>query len=201
MTTTELKDYSQFGEQHKILAALGDEPGRFLDIGAWVPTHFSNTRALYELGWSGVLVEPSPEPFLALLKEYGNDDRIELVHAAVGFEHCLIPFHATADAVSTSNAEVHELWKDIGGYYGRFHAPQITLEEIANQFGGFQFVNIDAEGQSVHIFHRMIEIGWLPKCICVEHDSRSIEIQQVAQERGYVTTLTNGTNLVLARAA
>ncbi len=199
MTQTEIKDYSQFGEQRHILDALAGCEGRFLDIGAWNAFDKSNTRALYELGWSGVLIEPSPEPFLGLLKEYGNDPRVELIHAAVGFEHCLIPFHATADAVSTSNPAVYELWKQVGGYYGRFHAPQITLEEISNQFGGFDFINFDAEGTSVDLFHRMLAIGWFPRCVCVEHDNRSVELQQAAHAKGYRTVEINGTNLVLAR--
>jgi hypothetical protein len=60
-------DYSQTGEQEYILAHSGP-PGHFLDIGAWTATTFSNTRALFEAGWSGVLIEPSPGPFLQLLR-------------------------------------------------------------------------------------------------------------------------------------
>ena len=36
---------------------------QFLEIGAYHPEEFSNTRALVELGWGGVYVEPSPKCF------------------------------------------------------------------------------------------------------------------------------------------
>jgi hypothetical protein len=91
-------NYSQGDEQPHIVAALGGvRPGRFLDIGAFHATQLSNTRALYLLGWSGVMVEPSPEPFLGLLREYGNDPRIQLICGAVGTERTIAKFHATAD--------------------------------------------------------------------------------------------------------
>ena len=58
-----MKDYSQAAEQPHILKAFeGRPPGRLLDIGAWNPFTFSHSRALIEMGWFGVLVEPSPGP-------------------------------------------------------------------------------------------------------------------------------------------
>jgi len=66
-----MRDYSQFHEQIAILNALNpspETPGRFLDIGAFDPITFSNTRALVELGWSGVMIEPAPGPMIELLR-------------------------------------------------------------------------------------------------------------------------------------
>ena len=97
--------YSQNAEEQHILRIVGDQPGRFLDIGAYNPKLFSNTRALYERGWSGVMVEPSPGPFESLLREYGNDDRIKLICAAVtviGGED-IVTLYATQDALSTTD--------------------------------------------------------------------------------------------------
>src|ERR1700683_5262801 len=83
-----MKDYSQYGEQAAILAAFAPTPkegvvivqeARFLDIGAYHPTDKSNTRALFELGWSGVMIEPAPGPMRSLLAEYGNEPRIALI--------------------------------------------------------------------------------------------------------------------------
>ncbi len=190
--------YSQYDEEAAILAHT-PAAGKFLDIGAWHPTQFSNTRALFERGWSGVMIEPSPEPFLALLKTYGNEPRITLICAAVGFERCMVKFHATADAVSTSSEEVYKQWKTAGGYYGSFYAPQFRLEELFNQFGGgFNFVNFDAEGISVDIARRFLELEQRPQCFCVEHDGRIVEISRRAQQAGYSAVLTNGTNIVFA---
>lgn len=61
--------YSQFYEETFILKAVEKcEGSRFLDVGAFHPTDKSNTRALYEAGWSGVMIEPSPVPMRNLLE-------------------------------------------------------------------------------------------------------------------------------------
>ena len=123
--------------------------GAFFDIGAFAPKTFSNTRALYELGWSGVMIEPSPMPMPALLQEYGKEPRITLICAAVGLERQMVKLNITQDAMSTSDPAWCEKWAKDGGYYGSMFVPQITLDDIFLQFGGgFDFVNIDTEGSS-----------------------------------------------------
>jgi FkbM family methyltransferase len=190
--------YSQGEEQEHILAAVGPT-GRFVDIGAWNAKDLSNTRALYELGWSGVMIEPSPEPFLGLLKEYGQEPRIDLICAAVGFERTMSRFYATADALSTSSEENYEKWKESGGFYGSFYTPVVTISEILNQFGAFDFVSIDAEGTSVDLFHALLATAMRPAAICVEHDNRIVECTAKAQAEGYRMVYMNGENMVFAR--
>lgn len=220
-----IEKFSQFGEQPFILANTPLK-GKFLDIGAWHPTIFSNTRALFDQGWSGVLIEPSPGPFLNLVRacsncgdvplelygerkerlcekcgsnRYGYDPRIVLICAAVGLDTGLVKLHITDDALSTSDEESYSKWEDKGGFFGTYYVPQITLEDIISQFGPFDFVNIDSEGTSVDILYRLLKNPMLPKCICVEHNERMIEIAPWAEAAGYKIVHLNGTNLVLAR--
>lgn len=192
--------YSQYEEERYILDAVGSGAGTFLDIGAYHPTVFSNTRALYERGWSGVLVEPSPEPFLNLLKEYGSSDRITLVHAAIGAKRDIVEFHATANAVSTSDDGVFAKWKAHAKYDGSFLAPQISMVDLLYAIGHrqFEFVNFDAEGQSVDLFREFLSTE-SPQCVCVEHDDRIDECLAISAGRGYREVYRNGTNLVFAR--
>jgi len=194
-----MTNYSQYDEQSHILAAVGEKPGAFIDIGAWSATQFSNTRALYELGWSGVLIEPSPGPMLGLLKEYGNDPRITLIQAAVAVEPGLVKLHVTDDAVTTASEAEYERWKDTAKFHGSMLVPTISLSEIATRFGGFQMVNIDAEGISVNLLLSMLELGWQPTCIVVEHDGREGEIIAAATPLHYNVVYGNGTNIVLVR--
>lgn len=193
--------YSQYDEEKHILAACdATKQGRFLDVGAWNAKTFSNTRALFERGWSGVLIEPSPEPFLALLKEYGNEPRILLILAAVGFERNCVKLHASADAVSTTRDQVYRQWRDAATYQGDFWVPQITFGELFNQFGGpFNFVNLDTEGTSVDLLLSLDLSNLLPRAVCVEHDGRVAECIEHGQRHGYRAVYVNGTNLVLAQ--
>lgn len=191
--------YSQF-EEDTAYVPLFDRPGRFLDIGAWDPRIFSNTRALYELGWNGVIVEPSPDPFLKQLREYGNDERITLLQAAVGDERAIAQMWCTDDAVSTTEAEQYEKWKDAAKYHGKFFVPVITIQDIFDQFGGpFDFVNLDVEGRSVDLLKKLLATPAFPRCIVVEHDGRETEVISLACSKGYSVIFGNTTNLVLAR--
>jgi FkbM family methyltransferase len=190
-------NYSQGEEQKHILEHVG-ETGRFLDIGAWHAKNLSNTRALYERGWGGVLVEPSPEPFLGLLHEYGNDDRIVLVLAAIG-DNGLKRFHASADALSTSSEENFKKWQEIGGFYGRYWVQSLEVTFLVDNFGPFDFVSIDTEGTSVEVFRSLLATRSRPRCICLEHDFRNVETLELAKAHGYREVYFSGENQVFAR--
>jgi FkbM family methyltransferase len=179
--------YSQNEEEKYILEIFkGKRDGRFLDIGAYHPFDLSNTRALYELGWSGVMVEPSPGPFMTLLREYGKDSRIELVQASVGLNHGTTSMFATDAAVSTSSLESYRKWEKEEDFYGKFWSPLLTMENLWNQFGAFNFVNIDAEGISIELFFHVPFGAMQPMAVCVEHNGeRLIELGAHAQKYGY----------------
>jgi hypothetical protein len=228
-----VKRYSQFEEQDHILQAVKNiTEGRFLDIGCWDAVTFSNTRALFELGWSGVMIEPSPGPFVELMRtctecaipvderehepygkrgkrecascggrRYGWQTRVQLVLAAVAIEPGLVKLSASDDALSTNPESPHrQRWDKDGGFYGDFLIPAITLEDIANRWGGFDFINIDVEGTSTELLLKMLSLGWQPKAICVETDGRDNEILAAATPLHYTCTLGNGQNLVLVRS-
>ena len=55
--------YSQNNEQDIIMQYFIGNRGTFLDIGANDGVTLSNTYALQQAGWGGVLVEPSEEAF------------------------------------------------------------------------------------------------------------------------------------------
>jgi FkbM family methyltransferase len=192
--------YSQYQEEQFIIEACEKiENGRLLDIGAWNATQFSNTRALYERGWSGVMFEPSPACMLGLLTEYGESDRITLVQAAVYTEPQLAKLHVTDDAVSTILDAEYEKWKNQTKFRGGVLVPCLTWPEIINRWGGFQFINIDAEGVSAELFLQMLQLGIFPECCCVEHESRLEELAAAATSNHYSLTYSNGTNGVFQR--
>jgi hypothetical protein len=176
----------------------GTEGGRFLDIGAFNATTFSNTRALYELGWSGILVEPSPGPLHGLVKAYGNDSRIKIIGGAITVQGGLLELEITDDAVTmAADAPQLEQWRSAGGFFGKLTVPSISMQQFFDQFGGaFDFVNIDTEGTSFDLFVSMLGIGPRPRCVCLEHDNRLVEIAQYAESANYRQVHLNGTNVI-----
>jgi FkbM family methyltransferase len=196
------KSYSQYQEDLIIWNALqkaGIEKGKLLDIGAWHPIDKSNSRLLIEKGWQALLIEPSPWPLHECVSVYGNSsDVVEIVGAAVGINAGLDRMKISDDAVSSTEFDVQDKWKETGGYIGWLHVPVITLQQIFDWFGGpYQFVSIDTEGTSVPLAMELLKTEALPYCICVEHDNRLAELMQVAEARGYAAIHINGTNVIL----
>ncbi len=190
--------YSQRNEEQYILEACKDAPRRrLLDIGAFHPTVFSNSRALIEQGWGAVLVEPSPKPVRNLVKVYGDSPEVHVFCAAVGLEPGIVTLQITDDAVSTT--DVKPEWRERGGYIGSMTISQVTLAMLFNWYGDFDFVSIDVEGGSTDLFLNLLTYEMFPACICVEHDGRIVEITKAAQERGYKIAYISEENVVVSR--
>jgi hypothetical protein len=193
--------YSQGEEEKYILEAVGAS-GHFLDFGAFDGRTFSNTLALVERGWSGVLVEPSCYAFRALLELHGTNDKLRLVQALVGVNRGLVPFWNSADAISTTETKSYAIWKQVADYKPLCYVPELTVKDIIAEFPvSADMVNIDTEGTSARLFiHWPIEIC-VPKVFCVEHDKQQEEITSKANLWGYKTVYENQENMVLVRDA
>lgn len=193
--------YSQGLEQDFILSVV-PKTGMFLDIGAWNPTDKSNTRALYERGWAGVMFEPSPGPMRQLIDAYGKDSRIRLVSAAVSVTSELIArMHISDDALSTTEQKEYEKWRKDATFNGTLIVPVMTVRDVIAFFGEFDFISIDTEGTSVDIFEEFLRLGVRPACICVEYNDRKAEAIAYAQKCQFDPIHENENNLIFARRA
>jgi hypothetical protein len=78
--------FSQFGEEgivRRIFAELGTAAGYCCEFGAWDGVHLSNTHALMQKGWHGLLIESDGERFSALSKTYRENPRAECLRTLV----------------------------------------------------------------------------------------------------------------------
>jgi len=193
--------YSQNNEE-EILAGILPDKGRFLDVGAYTGKEFSNTLALFERGWTGVLVEPSPTAFAALQKNYEGKDGALLVNAAIGPEDGLVDlWDSGGDAISSTSIAHKEKWER--GYKCKFKKIRmwsITFKTLFEEHGSdYDFVNIDTEGTNLAILKLFPFDKCLPKCICIEHDSQVEEMQVIMAKHGYKFHASNGENLIVVR--
>jgi FkbM family methyltransferase len=195
--------YSQQGEEAVILEHLGHlPPGRCLDVGAYSPSVFSNTRALIDKGWSAMLVEPSPGPFLSLLEAYKTNPKVKLVNALVGFgtRWSMKKFWNSSDAVSTTEEKNYQIWKEHGQFSETYMAETPVREILALGGNQFDFISIDTEGTSVDIL-KAIDVRALgAQLVCVEFDDRLSEATQYFTEKQFDIVHNNGCNLIAKRA-
>jgi hypothetical protein len=193
---------SQNEEEKYILENIGD-PGVFFDIGAYDVITFSNTFALVERGWSGVLVEPCLAGFSALTARHGSNPKLMLVHALVGIHNDLVHFWDSADAVSTTEAVNFERWKNAAAFKPAVWMPQVTIRELFRKFpqlANTKVLSIDTEGTSATLFLTFPFDLCRPKVVCVEYDQRKEEIERFALNAGYQQVYESGENLVFVLA-
>ena len=198
--------YSQNNEDDLILPYLKGitlESPSFLDVGAFDPKVFSNTRVLVEAGWYGTYVEPAPINFDAFLTEYRENDNILLVNAALSVKSELIKFYdANGDAISTSSENHATRWRGAGVKYREYFTKTITWDELLEVTGNsFNVLSLDVEGLNYDLFMAM-PIHKLDKLevLIVEHDGYVEDMKAVAASAGLGRVLAlNGENIIFTK--
>lgn len=73
------KTYSQHQEDLQVDKILNfRDNGFYVDIGAYDPVRFSNTKRFYDRGWHGINIEPDPVRFLKFQKHRPRDINIQI---------------------------------------------------------------------------------------------------------------------------
>lgn len=193
--------YSQNKEEQFITDYFKNKnDGFFVDIGGYNPFKFSNTRKLYELGWSGAYVEPSAICFQNFEKEYKDNLKISLFNFAIGSYNGHIEFYeANGDAISTTSTHHLEKWKKVG----KFDKKQVEIKEInefLSQFENIDFISIDVESTNIELFNLVQDKYWTNiKMICIEHDNYNEIIKNKLTKFGFKQIHINGENLIMAK--
>ena len=194
------RDYSQQGEQQIILRFFTEHKQHysryFVDAGAFDGIVGSNSRALFELGWSGLVIEPNPRSFARLAALYKDEPRVTCVNLALSNRHetgvemlFSIGPAGTKEAdqwkygqVSTLHgAFAEEFRRDHGYQYAPSRVDLATLAElmIAHQTPpDLGFMSIDCEGEDLNVLQSFDLNHFHPRLLCVECDDRSRHVYQ-----------------------
>ncbi len=192
--------YSQNNEEHYITEYFRDKLGKFIDIGAFHPFIFSNTRKLYELGWKGIFVEPAPSLFKLFEDEYGGNTDVTLLNIAVGdtTDHVKL-YESEGDALSSTNEEQKVKWNIVT--FKEIMVPMLETVAFFNQYGqDVDFINLDTEGTNMVIFRLIPDWVWNQiKMICIEHDECYYEIKGKLSDFGFRELYRNAENIILCK--
>lgn len=205
--------FAQFGEDLLAASCFPEGfKGRLLEIGAWQPEVFSNSRAFILDGWEATLVEPSPEPFRQLLVAYGKNRLVTLVSAAVVMPWEVetgLRLNMSDDALSAPDGLSHQRWVGVADFYGPAIVGAMSVRQMPCLYGQrhndvecpYDLISIDTEGSSYRLFKYMIAtMNLTPRCYIVEYDEFLEAVMELAHNHGYRQVATpNGTNVVLKR--
>lgn len=192
--------YSQRQEEKFILEYFGNE-GTFLDVGAYNPFKFSNTRALYERGWKGAFIEPSDACRKSLVDEYGENPDIEIYDICLGDETKTVQFwDSQGDALSSTDPNHVQKWKN--NYDSKFSEHNVNMISVdqfmkITRFDSFDFINIDVENDALVI--KILKAFDLTntQMVCIEVPPHLREV--VRQHTGWRQIYESSENIIVAR--
>lgn len=204
--------YGQNKEDRILLHYFGDTTGCFLDCGANDGKKFSNTFALAEKGWFGLLVEPAKKAFEQLVKNYEGNENVVMVNAALGNENGEAVFYdsgieeihgGAVSLVATMSIPDKQKWEKAVNYT-ETKVEVITFEKLIKDspYKIFDFISIDAEGYDLDILRQinLKSVGCM--CICVEHNSNQRVLEEIKKYCSFYgltkELLRNAENIIVA---
>lgn len=193
-------------EQEFIARFFTDTPkGYFVDIGAFNGVTFSNTRLLWERGWSGMLIEPDPDTFKQLQKAYAPDipgvDRVTLLNCAISANDGVAKF---AQSTEPGKTGIHSMCQEFVATWpaGTARWIDVPMKRIASLSlpPVIDFLSVDAEGQDATILESLPETI-RPRLIIAEVDKEGVRcrIDRELERRGYSFAWGNYLNSAYAR--
>jgi FkbM family methyltransferase len=186
---------SQIEQERWVLAMCqGRRDGRFAEIGAFDGVHLSNTYRLEtDHGWGGLLVEPNPALFAALLR---SRKAIGVEKAVYRESRQLLSFVASQEigtlaeyAEADGYAEHRRQAISAGGL---ITVSTITFDELALMGDipqrGFDYVSLDTEGSELDILRTIDLDRHRIALFTIEHnfvEPRREEMRTLLSEAGY----------------
>lgn len=156
------KSWSQFGEDRYIAQLTKTiHTGFYVDVGAFDPEKFSNTRALFERGWRGVNIDMSPSKLGVF--EYERPGDINVIAPISDTDDTLeVYIFSQASILDTLSSALDTLSKEAAdGWSEQFGLPYetkpmkaIRLDDLLAQVDAptkIDFMNIDVEGAEMNV--------------------------------------------------
>lgn len=175
--------YSQNKEEQFILEYFTRnkiEVGTFLDIGANDGVTLSNVRALAELGWGGVLVEPSKTSYNKAVENYKDFSIVEIYNVAISDKTGEMEFFESGEHLGTGD---HSLLSSLSESETKRWQKETFTKTTVDSYSWpdflnlsskkkFDFISIDAEGFDLIILAQMDLDELDCKLVCVEWNGR-----------------------------
>lgn len=185
---------------HRVLKAT--KRGFYIDVGANDPVTYSVTKLFYELGWSGVNIEPSTEHYKRLISDRPRDTNLNL---GLSNQSQILTFFEFADPYSGystfDEAEAKQRAAE-GHTYEERKVETRTLAKVCEEFapGAIDFISIDVEGHEREVLEGADWKRFRPRIVVVEATKPTTPIpnhdgwEQLLLDADYVFASFDGLN-------
>lgn len=167
------RHFSQEGEDI-ILRRLfeGKAVGHFVDVGAHHPRRFSNTCLFYQLGWSGVNIEPNPDALRLFREERKRDINLQVGVSDVAGTLTYIVFDEPAlntfDADLAAEREATTKYRIIDRIEVRVERLEDLLATHLPPGWKIDFMSVDVEGFDLKVVQSNDWMRFRPGYLLVE---------------------------------
>ena len=193
--------YSQNLEDIVLYKALFDvENGKYVDVGAGHPEEMSVTKLFYDLGWSGINIEPNSALFNELENQRPRDLNMRVL---VSDKSETLAYFSIPGGLSTADQNLSQLYEATG-------APQVIesmktqrLDQILKEAyikEEIHFLKIDVEGMELNVLQSMDFERFKPWIVVIESIDPITKLQVTADcsshliDSGYVLAYEDGLN-------
>ena len=163
---------SQFNEEKNILNLFEKNYiGTYVDIGCFHPTKYSNTRKMYNLGWSGLNIDLNP-----ITIELFNFKRPKDINICAALSNKIkktkLYFHHDLSSQNTLSGN-HVLWMRKNFGLTKLKTKTIKTSRLDNilkrsKINNIDFLNIDIEGLELEVMSTINFNKLNIKVICIE---------------------------------
>lgn len=174
-----MKNYSQSNEQDAILNYFDGRIGTFFDGGCNDCSTLSNTRALVELGWSGVLLDASPKAIDRCKKLYEGRKNIYIYPFALGSHNGKAMLQESSSLISQEDiglvSTFHQSEMDRFKRTVQYEPVEVKVfkwKTFLNRLKirEFTMISLDVEGTEMDILPDMDLTK--TELVCIEHNSK-----------------------------
>ncbi|MEP3477687.1 MAG: FkbM family methyltransferase [Fuerstiella sp.] len=200
--------YSQLGEDLVIadlLRAKGISNGVYVDIGAYHPIFYSNTRLLYLRGWRGINIDMDESKISDFRRQRPTDENVV---AAVSATHSMLLKLEYESAAENRVIELES--EDKLSPHGQFPISEESvsatpladiLSESIFSFESVEVLDIDCEGHDFQVLQGVDFNKIRPAVVCVEalDPTEFQRITSYMSDRAYSTHAQIGVTCIFSR--
>jgi len=181
---------------------LHQKKGFYIDVGAHDPEYFSVTKLFYDLGWSGINVEPQIKYHERLESARKRD--INLNIAVSNFRgKAMITEYPNADGLSTLSSKMVESYKtdkvfgEVTNESRRYKVNTMSLSAIFKKYCNereVNFLKIDVEGFEEEVLLSNDWVLYRPWVICIEANHKVNQWEKILKNANYIKVFFDGLN-------
>lgn len=165
--------------------------GFYVDIGAYDPHRFSNTKRFYLKGWQGINIEPNIKNFQKFKRQRLRDTNINM---GIGKSTGKLTFYEfVPDTLSTfSKKEADSYLRQGYSLAGRNNVNVSPLRNILKKYvkkKKIDFFSIDTEGMEMEVLETNDWTRFKPRVICIEsalHRSNDKNLKRVSSIEAFL---------------